>query len=76
MFKISEYGKEPDTIVPCRKLRWTCRQHSNDMDRQVETRGKSTIFVARQMYPVARHDFHVALEVTIYRVSQKKSIHA
>ena len=45
-------------------------------DFQIHCNVQSTIFVARQMYLFARHDFHVALEVTIYQVSQKKSMHA
>ena len=35
-------------VVPCRMLRWVCRKHSNDVARQVEILGKSTIFVERQ----------------------------
>ena len=29
--------------MPCRKLRWICRKHSDDVVRQVEIPGKSTI---------------------------------
>ena len=47
-------------VVPCRKLRWICRMDLNDVARQVETPDKSTIFVARQLYFIARHDFLVA----------------
>ena len=47
-------------VVPCRKLRWKCRKHSNDVARQVEIPGKSTVFVARQIYLIARHVSHVA----------------
>ena len=42
-------------VVPCRKLRWIYRKHLYDVARQVETPGKSIIFVARQIY-----DFLVA----------------
>ena len=31
---------------------------------QVQTPVKSTIFAARQIYFVARHDFHVAMQIT------------
>ena len=34
-------------VVPCRKLRWTCRKRSNHVAWQLETQGKSTVFVAR-----------------------------
>ena len=50
----SKYDREHDfdvileQNVPCRKLMWICRKHSNDVARQVEIPGKSTIFVARQ----------------------------
>ena len=50
----SKYDKEHDfndilgQVVPCRKLRRICRKHSNDVERQGEPPGKSTIFVARQ----------------------------
>ena len=46
-----QYDREHDydvileEVVPCRKLRWICRKHSNDVVRQIETPGKSTIFV-------------------------------
>ena len=40
--------------------------HSNNVARQVETPSKRTIFVARQIYPVARHNFYVASVVTLY----------
>ena len=53
-------------MVLCRKLRWICRKHSSDVERQVETPSKRTISVARQIYLVARHNFHVALVVTLY----------
>ena len=55
----SKYDKENDLdailgyVVHCRKPRWICRKHSNDVARQVETPSKSTIFVVR-------HDFYVA----------------
>ena len=54
--------------MTCRKLRWICQEHSNDVVRQVRIPGKSTLFVERQIYFVARHDleFHVALEVRSY----------
>ena len=61
----SKYDRENDfdvilgKIIPCRKLKWICRKHSNDVARQVETPGKSTTFVVR-------HNFHVALEITLY----------
>ena len=42
----------------CRKLRWICRKHSDDVARQVETPSKRTIFVAR-------HNFNVASVVTM-----------
>ena len=42
----------------CRKLRWICRKHSNDVARQVEEPSKATIFVSQQIY--------VALDVTLY----------
>ena len=60
-------------IVFCRKLRWMCRKHSKDLARQLETPGKAIIFVARQIYPVAPwpHDFHVALEATLYHDENK-----
>ena len=32
-------------VVLCRKLRWICRKHSNDVVQQFETPGKSTVFV-------------------------------
>ena len=38
----------------------------NDVALQVAIPGKATIFVARQIYLVARHSFYVALEVTLY----------
>ena len=50
----------------CRKLRWICRKHSNDVARQVETPSKRTIFVSRQIYLVARHNFHVVSVVQLY----------
>ena len=43
-----------------------CRKYSNDVARQIETQGKATIFAVRQIYLVARHNFRVALEVTLY----------
>ena len=43
----------------------TLSQALNDVARQVEIPGKTIIFVARQIYLVARHNFHVALEVTL-----------
>ena len=46
-------------VVLCRKLRWVCHKHSSDVARQVETPSKRTTFVVR-------HDFHVALVVTLY----------
>ena len=52
--------------MPCRKLRWICRKHSNDATQQVEILGKSTNFVGRQIYLVARHNFHVASEFTLH----------
>ena len=52
----SKYDRE---VVLCRKLRWICRKHSNHVVQQVGTPGKATIFVAR-------HNFHVALEVMLY----------
>ena len=51
--------------VPCRRLKWACCKHANDVGRQFETPGKWTIIVARQIYFVVRHNFHVALEVTL-----------
>ena len=45
-------------VVPCRKLRWICRKHSNAVVWQVETQSKLTIFVAR-------HD-SCPEEVTLY----------
>ena len=68
----SKYDREDDfdvilgEVVLCRSLRWICRKHSNDVARQVKTTDRSTIFVARQIYLVARHKFHVVLEVTPY----------
>ena len=47
------------SVVPCRTLKWICRKLSNDVARQVEMPVKSTIFVAR-------HNFHVASEVTFH----------
>ena len=50
----SKYDREHDfdiilgLVVLCRKLRWICRKHSNNVVRQVEMSGKLTIFVARQ----------------------------
>ena len=54
----SKYDREHDfdvllvQVEHCRKLRWMCRKHSNDVMGQVEIPGKATIFVAR-------HDCHV-----------------
>ena len=53
-------------VVLCRKLRWICRKHSNDVARQAETPSKRTIFFARQIYVVPRHNFHVTSVVTLY----------
>ena len=55
-----------DKIVLCRKLRWICRKHANDVARQVETPSKKTTFAARHIYLVTRHNFHVASVVTLY----------
>ena len=52
--------------VPCRKLRWICHKHSDDVARQVETPGKRIIFVARQISFVVGHNFLVASMVTLY----------
>ena len=60
----SKYDREHDFdvilrwVVPCRKLRWICRKHSNAVVWQVETQSKLTIFVAR-------HD-SCREEVTLY----------
>ena len=46
----SKYDREHDFdviighIVPCRKLWWICRKHSNDVAQRVEAPDKSTIF--------------------------------
>ena len=53
-------------VILCLKLRWICREHSNYVVRQVETSCRATISVGRQIYLVARRNFHVALEVTLY----------
>ena len=51
----SKYDREYDfdvileSVIPCRKLEWICRKHSNDVARQVETPGKSTIFVSLRL---------------------------
>ena len=37
-------------VAPCGMVCWICRKHSNDFVRQVETPGKSTISVGRQVY--------------------------
>ena len=66
----SKYDREHDfdvilgLVVLCRKMRWICHKHSNGVVQQVEISGKSTVFVARQIYLVVRHIFHVASEVT------------
>ena len=68
----SKYDKERDfdlilrSVVPCRKLRWVCRKHSNDVARQDEIPGKSTIFVTWQIYLVVRQIFHVSSQVTLH----------
>ena len=43
-----------------------CCKNSNDVMRQAETPSKRTIFVARQIYFVVRHNFHVASVITLY----------
>ena len=48
------------------------RKHSNDVVRQVEIPGKSTIFVARQIYLVVWYNFQVASEVTEKEISAYK----
>ena len=53
-------------VVPCRKLRWICRNLLNDVVRQVEVPKKSTIFVAQQICFVARHNCLVTSEVTLH----------
>ena len=52
-----------DKVVLCRKLTWIGRKATDDVERQTETPGKSIIFVAQQIYLIARYNFHVALEV-------------
>ena len=52
--------------VLCRKLRLICCKHSNNVARKVETLSKRTIYVVRQIYLVARHNFYVASVVTLY----------
>ena len=54
------------SVVPCRKLRWICRKHSNDVARQVEIPGKSTILSCDKFIFVARHNFHMASKVTLH----------
>ena len=51
MLLCSKYDREHDfdvilgLVVLCRKLRWICHKHSNDVVRQVEIPGKSTFFL-------------------------------
>ena len=52
------------SVVPCLKLRWIFRKHSN-VARQVEIPGKSTSFAARQVYLIARNSFHAMSELTL-----------
>ena len=53
-------------VVPCREVSWICPMHSNNVALQVEIPSKATIFIAC-------HNFHVAFEVTLYRLSQKST---
>ena len=68
----SKYDREHDfdiifgKVVSCRKLTLICQKYSNDVSRQVEMPGKSTIFVAPRTYLVGRHIFHVASHVTLH----------
>ena len=63
LMETRHYDREHDfhvmlrNVVPCRKLRWICRKHSNDVARQVETPWNSTIW---------SHDTTCRVEVTLY----------
>ena len=71
----SKYDREHDFdvmlgyIVICRKLRWICHKHSNNVVRQVETPGEATLLSCRIvitfMSHYLQHYFHVAMEVTL-----------
>ena len=62
----SKYDRDHDSdvifrqVTPFPKLRCICRKHKNDVAQQLETPGESTIFVARQIHFVVRHNLHVA----------------
>ena len=68
----SKYDREHDfsviigSVLPCNKLRWICRKHSNDVVRQVEIPGKSTILSHDKFTFDAVHNFRVASEVTLH----------
>ena len=70
--RCSKYDREHNfdvtlgSVVPSRKLRWICRKNSNDLVRQVEIPGKSTILSCDKFIFVARHNFHVASEITLH----------
>ena len=50
----NDFDVIPGQVVLCRKLRWICRKHSNDVARQVETQSKRTIFVSRDKFILSR----------------------
>ena len=43
IYKEHDFDVILKSVVPCRKLRWIRREHSNDVARKVEISGKSTI---------------------------------
>ena len=57
------------SVVPCRKLRWMCRKHSNDVAQQVEMPGKSTILssdkliLSRDISFMSRQRLHYTVTV-------------
>ena len=59
----SKYDREHDfdvilrQVVPCRKLRWICLKHPNDVARQVETQqflSRDKFFLSRGMTFLSR----------------------
>ena len=68
----SKYGREHEfdvifeSVVPCHKLRWICRKHSNDVAQQTEIPGKSTILSRDKIIFILRHKFHVVSELTAH----------
>ena len=47
------------SVVPCRKLRWICRKHLNDVARQVEIPGHVLSEVTLHHYYTAKDAFSV-----------------